>query len=232
MTSNGSEAADDGSAPTQARTFEQHRKSMSTYLGRIAAISWLVAIIRISIGSVLVVGAVFLLVVGFLSSVGLLSAFVNPASPFRSPSVLPWLIAGFAGGFVGALLYRVGLGMVTLSGSEVRSISSRKPVLYLRSFSDDGIFMSLRKLPVPPNAGIDLYYFFDLLRIETFEQVVVRQFRKLGPVLAISRPNQKLPPSGAHRFLVVGKGTEWQNRVRADRRVPGDCLDRRGKPRR
>ena len=69
--------------------------------------------------------------------------------------------------------------------NELQSPGSRRPVLYLRSFALDQV----------PDA----------------EQKVMRQLRHLGPVIAIGRPGEAIPPLGAARFYV--DHTHWQAKV-------------------
>jgi hypothetical protein len=46
----------------------------------------------------------------------------------------------------------------------------------------------------------------------TLEELLTRQFRKLGPVIAIGRPEDTLPPLGAHRKYLA-QGEEWRAQV-------------------
>src|SRR5205085_11213724 len=73
---------------------------------------------------------------------------------------------------------------------ELQGDKSRRPVFYLRSFRMDGT----------PQ-----------------EQKVMTEFRKCGPVIAIGRPDEKLPQLGAARFYV--SHARWKETVAAILRV-------------
>jgi TM2 domain-containing membrane protein YozV len=90
----------------------------------------------------------------------------------------------------------------------------RPPVLYLRSFVDDGrilpaargrfaSWMETARTFLPPFS----YAFV------SFEQELARGLQRVGPVVAIGRPGERLPELGASR-LYVGDD-EWQDRVSA-----------------
>lgn len=86
-----------------------------------------------------------------------------------------------------------------LSAAELNAKDDRAPVIYLRSFNDDEQFKS--------NNGSGLH--FD--NKQTFEQSLVTELRQYGPVYAIGRPGEPLPPLGAARMYV--RETDWKNRV-------------------
>jgi len=62
----------------------------------------------------------------------------------------------------------------------------RSPILYLRSFEHDRMDF-------------------------TIEPVIVRRLKTLGPVIAIGKPGEKLPPIGAARFYASNE--DWQRAV-------------------
>jgi hypothetical protein len=68
---------------------------------------------------------------------------------------------------------------------ELWRAGSRRPVLYLRSFALDA-------------------------RLQ-HEDAVMKELRKIGPVVAIGRPGEDLPPLGASRFYVDDR--HWQTKV-------------------
>lgn len=77
---------------------------------------------------------------------------------------------------------------------------SRAPVLFLRSFTDD------TRNAAPP----------DLARINPFvmatrEENLVAALQGIGPVIAIGRPGERLPPLGAQRLYV--NHDAWQAKV-------------------
>ena len=80
------------------------------------------------------------------------------------------------------------------------SEDTRPPVLYLRAFGDDA------KLASPPQlAQINPFV------ISTGEENFVEALQGIGPVIAIGRPGEVLPPLGARRLYV--DDAEWQARV-------------------
>jgi hypothetical protein len=85
--------------------------------------------------------------------------------------------------------------------AEIQRNHSRRPILYLRSFGLDKQIAkpswSERLLGTRPFANA--------------EQVVTRELRRLGPVIAIGRPGEKLPALGAARFYV--SHDRWQEKV-------------------
>jgi len=70
----------------------------------------------------------------------------------------------------------------------------RPPFVLLRSFVDDSLEVK--------GQTVDQF---------TFEEVLTRQLSRLGPVIAIGRPGEKLPQSGAAREYLADD--VWQNRV-------------------
>ncbi len=81
----------------------------------------------------------------------------------------------------------------------------RPSILFLRSFNADNQFMLrtagllgrlLGKVNVPLEASL------------------TQQFRDFGPVIAIGRPGEPLPPLGASRFYAPKDGEEWKRHVR------------------
>lgn len=67
----------------------------------------------------------------------------------------------------------------------------RRPVLYLRSFGFDERLNSSS--------------------VESPEQVLAGRFGQLGPVVAVGRPNERLPPIGAARFYTTDDN--WHQKV-------------------
>ena len=74
-------------------------------------------------------------------------------------------------------------------------------VLLLRSFVDDGLKVPSRR---KSRRGFEQ---FIPTRRELFEDVVVRAFTQLGPVVAIARPGTGQTELGASRDLIVGE--DW-----------------------
>jgi hypothetical protein len=87
------------------------------------------------------------------------------------------------------------------SGRSLREQDPRKPILFLRSFVDDDLTV-LRTVRV-----------FDRLQTVKlrFEDAIADELSRYGPFLAIGRPDEWLPRTGAAREY-VGEG-EWRDRV-------------------
>jgi hypothetical protein len=81
-------------------------------------------------------------------------------------------------------------------------------VLLLRSFVDDGLRVRSRPLK---RRGIEMLI---PARRELFEDVVVRAFEVLGPVVAIARPGTRQTELGAARDLILVP--DWLTAVRAE----------------
>lgn len=88
-------------------------------------------------------------------------------------------------------------------GREIlQGASGRHPILFLRAFVDDELVVD-RQL----DEVMGLRY----ERRITLEEVLVPQLEALGPVLAIGRPRQVLPPVGAGRLWL--DNSAWQGGV-------------------
>ena len=81
-------------------------------------------------------------------------------------------------------------------------------VLLLRSFVDDGL-----KVPSGRKSRRGFEQFIPARR-DLFEDVVVRAFTQLGPVVAIARPGTGQTELGASRDLIVGE--DWLTAVKAE----------------
>ncbi len=81
-----------------------------------------------------------------------------------------------------------------------RRHGGRPPVLLLRAFSDDQARVGDKTYLVPA-----------LSRPVTLEEIVAEQFAAFGPVLAVGKPGQFLPPVGAGRLWL--KDERWQKGV-------------------
>jgi hypothetical protein len=88
----------------------------------------------------------------------------------------------------------------SLSAKTVRSSDPRPPVLLLRSFRDDNQLIDSSNT-----------HWLTFSRLHTLEEHLTDDLWKWGPVVAIGRPGESLPPSGAAREYV--EHDHWQNRV-------------------
>jgi hypothetical protein len=131
------------------------------------------------------------LVVGAVTGIALLAGL----------ALLPFALAG-------SRLMQRARQTLALRVAEVRARDPRPPVLLVRSFADDMLELDPR-----------FEYFGRLFRKRlTLEEFVTRRVARLGPVVAIGKPNERLSPLGAAREYVFGPG--WQERVR---RVLDEC---------
>ena len=91
----------------------------------------------------------------------------------------------------------------TKSAPRLLSEDRRPPILYLRTFDDDNR-IKLKKYRKNLASYVD--------RTILFEEFVVGFFSRFGPVIAIGRPGEFLPPVGAAREYVGDD--QWQERVK------------------
>ncbi len=90
-----------------------------------------------------------------------------------------------------------------LSYERARLSDPRPPVLFLRPFSDDQI--SLKGAPLPHYMRL----FDPGVEAATLDELIVQDFSSMGPVVALGKPSDQLPPIGAARKYVA-EG-EWQD---------------------
>jgi hypothetical protein len=116
-----------------------------------------------------------------------------------------WVIIGTIMGGCGVFLQSFGRRMAVKSAKELQEEDPRPPILLLRSFEDDGNWgfdVKPSHSPLVPYSSLEQV---------TFEQVIKEEFAKVGPLVAIGRPGESLPPLGAARTWV--NHDEWQPRV-------------------
>lgn len=91
------------------------------------------------------------------------------------------------------------------SAEEAMAADPRPPVLYLRSFKDDGS-------AILDDGGSKLMRrMFAALAPQTPEQELADLLRHVGPVVAIGKPGEPLPELGAARLYVTND--QWQHAV-------------------
>jgi hypothetical protein len=83
---------------------------------------------------------------------------------------------------------------------DIRRQDNRPPVLLLRSFGDDVI----------PVQEFRLSFFIQ--RAQTFEEILTQHLWDYGPVIAIGRPGEAIPPLGAAREYL--RNESWQSRLK------------------
>ncbi len=118
-------------------------------------------------------------------------------------------LAALALGFVvwGAGTLRRGWRHEALSADDAMRLNARAPVLYLRSFRDDG-----QALPAGAGRWDPSRLLGRLLSITSAEQELTYILRRVGPVIAIGKPGEPLPELGAARLYV--DHAQWQQTVR------------------
>lgn len=86
---------------------------------------------------------------------------------------------------------------VRASAAQVTSLDHRKPILFLRSFSQDS-------LAVLPSRSLYLPF----AQPFTLEEIINNQFSKIGPVITIAEPSKKTHPLGGARLHCDSKNWE------------------------
>ncbi len=104
------------------------------------------------------------------------------------------------------LPFGIGKRLLARPAVEVTGADPRPPVLLLRSFAVDNLQVNTMSL-----LWRFLFTRFMPWHYTTLEELLVRIFSHCGPVVAIGRPNETVPPLGAAReWLPIDK---WQARV-------------------
>jgi hypothetical protein len=114
-------------------------------------------------------------------------------------------LGGTALGLVAWRMWRRAQRNEAPDAAEAMAADPRPPVLYLRSFQDDGV-------PVLDDGGSTLARrFMALLAPQTPEQELAIILNQVGPVVAIGKPGEPLPELGAARLYV--DDSRWQAEV-------------------
>ncbi len=109
----------------------------------------------------------------------------------------------------GNTVRRLGQRMAAPTAEETLARDDRAPVLLLRTFDDDhaaelGPRLDKYHLAFALATG----YTYKESESKTFEDSLVKVLEERGPVIAIGRPGETLPPSGAARMYLAD--AEWQ----------------------
>jgi hypothetical protein len=96
---------------------------------------------------------------------------------------------------IAVFVFYIGMRRIKLSGSQLREHDRRAPVLILRQFGDDFLEAGRMSLGATP----------------TFEHFVAVELNKLGPVVAIGKPGERLQPLGASRDYL--QDADWRRAV-------------------
>ncbi len=110
-----------------------------------------------------------------------------------SVAITGGLMAGFASAafFLTRFIRAVGLRLRTWHAEQTLARDPRRPVLYLRAFADDERTFSTS---------------------ESFESSLASVLGEVGPVIAVGRPGERLPPQGGARLYLSEES--WQPTVR------------------
>jgi hypothetical protein len=132
---------------------------------------------------VIAAAATFVVVMATLSL--LMQAIgLRPAGPVAQLAVI-----------VAMLVFYIAMRRAKLSATQLRDRDRRAPVLILRQFGDDFLEAGRASLGGTP----------------TFEHFVAGELNRLGPVVAIGRPGERLQPLGASRDYLTD--SDWQRAV-------------------
>ncbi len=116
--------------------------------------------------------------------------------------VFTLLLNGFDGIISGIVCWSIAKRMSAQSVDEALAQDPRPPVVYLRSFEDDG------KQLEGEGVGYELADAFRALTRKSKEQRLCKVLSKLGPLVAIGRPGEQLAELGAARMYV--SDDDWQ----------------------
>jgi hypothetical protein len=112
------------------------------------------------------------------------------------PGALGTLFSLVVAAVVGVLLHRRGERFLQQPADDALLYDKRRPILYLRSFSDDFASQPFTR--------------FTALYNQRVEETLVL-LNCLGPFIAIGRPSETLPLMGANRYYV--NDSEWKTKV-------------------
>jgi hypothetical protein len=120
-----------------------------------------------------------------------------------SARIVFWILGAILGS-LGFAINKMGRSMTALRAREAVRADSRPPVLFLRSFDDDEMFLDGQD---PLKA--DVWSLLGSSRL-SLEELVAGAFSGFGPMVTIGRPGKNSPPPGAARFWV---SDDWKEHV-------------------
>jgi hypothetical protein len=91
------------------------------------------------------------------------------------------------------------------SARAVAERDERRPILLLRAFLDDHLAVD------DPDSEKPFGHFGETAKV-TFEEILTKLFSRCGPVIAVGRPGERVPPLGAARLWVSDEC--WQQAVK------------------
>ena len=107
--------------------------------------------------------------------------------------------------FIGRTLLNQGRRLVVVSLHEATKSDPRPPILFLRSFRDEQVYVT--------GLGASFQHWLDSVTSTdgNVDQILTREGSQLGPVVALGRPSDPLPPYGAARGYVAN--SQWKEFV-------------------
>jgi len=114
-------------------------------------------------------------------------------------------LAGYALGLIAWRLWRRSRRHEALDADVAMALDPRPPVLYLRSFRDDGVSL------LAEQGGALRRRLMGALRLPAPEERMARILSRVGPLVAIGKPGEPLPELGAARLYVAHD--QWQQKV-------------------
>jgi hypothetical protein len=112
---------------------------------------------------------------------------------------------------VGALSYGFGTDMRILTATELMAKDPRPPVLYLRSFEfDSPASTDLHPPPLVTDGALGLAV--QTVSQKNYEQTLVDVFTRIGPCIAVGKPDREAPITGFARDKLPMES--WQDEVK------------------
>jgi hypothetical protein len=106
---------------------------------------------------------------------------------------------------VGNAGLRMSRRFMRVSLEQAQAVDQRRPVLFLRSFSDDAVVLTA------PPSGFAYKLFGSIDRKKSLDELLLEEGTTFGPVVALGNPNDAVPPYGAARGYA--KHSDWQKMV-------------------
>lgn len=118
------------------------------------------------------------------------------------------MIAALAFASVARWVRSAARARVRKSAAEARALDQRPPIVFLRSFKDD-------QVEIAESRWTALRFAFGLMRGRApLDHLLLEEFSQYGPVVAIGRPGEVVPPYGAWRNYVDNTdGEQWKLEV-------------------
>lgn len=121
--------------------------------------------------------------------------------------VTPMMMLGFSGFFalIGLAFGRASLRAATRAYQNVRDWDARPPIVFLRAFRADEARVPAARHGILPRLSLRPG------QPRTLDEIVLDTASPYGPVIAIGRPDEDLPPLGAAR--IYARDGDWQGTV-------------------